>query len=576
MIIHIKNTYEDGKTRDIARGMVNERTFMNWPFLQEGLVVAVSDLMFKYEKFMVTPGSPAKVISTPHGSNHWKSKTDDTFYDFATLASVQGAALNISRQRQLHANTVAQLEEDPGGRLTTADLEITARCIALLNRADLDMLEYTQYNIDHCDPSKKLINDTRKVLGKPLMYKDVTFPTAPHTEVTEKHKIKYSEVVRKNVRKLEACVEEMTSSEISNDQKNLIKALYEGVVRSLHNSPDSTSLSDLSHLRGLVDLEKVVVITSYGEVGPWGSSRTRWEMEARPSHWYPSHCYDSNKKVFNQEVKLIHDLEPIEVSDSEAQKFKVGAAPDTRPYIQSQACPDHLAHRDSNRENIPPFMTSPINAGVTPRSLSDEMGVPTVRLHGDAKARAAEKGISKVLVSLSHSETVAIAIAQTDIIYTEPELFRGYNPNKVFNQEVELIHDQPIEVSDSEAQKFKLQYGDKCDIWAGESGQWFAKFKKGACVFVPKTFKFSRTVAGQILTGHYRIPDNIIAQTNHSTLWVLVSSAIEAPKLNLPLHKNDYLFSFLFARNVKVSNIHFPVELDDLPSRVHVQGLPQR
>lgn len=41
------------------------------------------------------------------------------------------------------------------------------------------------------------------------------------------------------------------------------------------------SLSKLSHLRGLVDLDKVVVITGSGEVGPWGSSRTRWEMEAR-------------------------------------------------------------------------------------------------------------------------------------------------------------------------------------------------------------------------------------------------------------------------------------------------------
>ena len=29
-----------------------------------------------------------------------------------------------------------------------------------------------------------------------------------------------------------------------------------------------------------VDLEKVIVITGFGEVGPWGSSRTRWEMEA--------------------------------------------------------------------------------------------------------------------------------------------------------------------------------------------------------------------------------------------------------------------------------------------------------
>ena len=36
----------------------------------------------------------------------------------------------------------------------------------------------------------------------------------------------------------------------------------------------------LSHLRGVLDLEKVVVITGFGEVGPFGGSRTRWEMEA--------------------------------------------------------------------------------------------------------------------------------------------------------------------------------------------------------------------------------------------------------------------------------------------------------
>ena len=183
------------------------------------------------------------------------------------------------------------------GRLTTVDREITARCIALLNRADPDMLQFMQYNINQCDASKgetyrlakefgqKLIDNTREVIGKPPMYKDgalsqhlgflcssliffffqVTFPTAPHTEVTEKGEIKYSEVVRENVRKLEAYVEEMASGdtvsgtvniqkvqddvlklwsvvkalpEISSDQKNRIKSLYEGVVRSLNN-PDS-------------------------------------------------------------------------------------------------------------------------------------------------------------------------------------------------------------------------------------------------------------------------------------------------------------------------------------------------
>lgn len=97
----------------------------------------------------------------------------------------------------------------------------------------------------------------------------VTFPTAPHTEVTAQGEIKYSEVVRENVRKLEAYVEEMASGdtnaaptniqkiqddvlklwnvvksqpEISDDQKNRIKALYESVVRSLRKRPESRSL----------------------------------------------------------------------------------------------------------------------------------------------------------------------------------------------------------------------------------------------------------------------------------------------------------------------------------------------
>ena len=70
------------------------------------------------------------------------------------------------------------------GRLTTVDREITARCIALLNRADPDMLQFMQYNINQCDASKgetyrlvkefgqRLIDNTREVIRKPPMYKD--------------------------------------------------------------------------------------------------------------------------------------------------------------------------------------------------------------------------------------------------------------------------------------------------------------------------------------------------------------------------------------------------------------------
>jgi 5'-3' exoribonuclease 1 len=85
MVVHIENPYEDSKTEDIAKEMVGKRTFTGWPFLQEGLVVAVSDSLFKYEKMAVIPGAPPKVISNPHahhGLGHWKMKAEriESFY----------------------------------------------------------------------------------------------------------------------------------------------------------------------------------------------------------------------------------------------------------------------------------------------------------------------------------------------------------------------------------------------------------------------------------------------------------------------------------------------------------------
>ncbi|KAI9505404.1 acyl transferase domain-containing protein [Coemansia spiralis] len=40
------------------------------------------------------------------------------------------------------------------------------------------------------------------------------------------------------------------------------------------------NLEHLHHLQGMVNLDKVVVVTGYGEVGPYGHAETRWEMEA--------------------------------------------------------------------------------------------------------------------------------------------------------------------------------------------------------------------------------------------------------------------------------------------------------
>jgi len=138
------------------------------------------------------------------------------------------------------------------------------------------------------------------------------------------------------------------------------------------------------NLKGMVDLEKVVVVTGFSEVGPWGNSRTRWEMEAYGqfslegcvemawimgliknhngplkgksySGWvdaktgepvddkdikskYEKHIlahsgirliepelfngYDPKKKQLLQEVQIEEDLDPFEASKETAEEFK--------------------------------------------------------------------------------------------------------------------------------------------------------------------------------------------------------------------------------------------------------------
>lgn len=68
------------------------------------------------------------------------------------------------------------------GRISTVDRDITARCIAIINRADDTLLEY----VDHCDPSRgkmyrlrkefcqNLIENCREALGRPPLYNDGT------------------------------------------------------------------------------------------------------------------------------------------------------------------------------------------------------------------------------------------------------------------------------------------------------------------------------------------------------------------------------------------------------------------
>jgi fatty acid synthase subunit alpha len=70
-------------------------------------------------------------------------------------------------------------------------------------------------------------------------------------------------------------------TQISSDQSMMIDPranLKLDFPKLLDYNTEIQPLSD--ELKGMVDLENVVVITGFAEVGPYGNSRTRWEMEA--------------------------------------------------------------------------------------------------------------------------------------------------------------------------------------------------------------------------------------------------------------------------------------------------------
>ncbi|KAJ2025766.1 fatty acid synthase alpha subunit Lsd1 [Coemansia sp. S85] len=145
-------------------------------------------------------------------------------------------------------------------------------------------------------------------------------------------------------------------------------------------------LEHLRHLQGMVNLDKVVVVTGYGEVGPYGNAETRWEMEAYGEFslegcielawimglikhfngtlkatgavyvgWVDAkteepirdvdvkpryeefilahtgirliepelvHGYDPNKRTLLREIQIEHDMEPFEATAGDAATFK--------------------------------------------------------------------------------------------------------------------------------------------------------------------------------------------------------------------------------------------------------------
>eukprot|EP01113_Clastostelium_recurvatum_P021328 TRINITY_DN2525_c0_g1_i1.p1 TRINITY_DN2525_c0_g1~~TRINITY_DN2525_c0_g1_i1.p1 ORF type:complete len:1737 (+),score=426.62 TRINITY_DN2525_c0_g1_i1:1-5211(+) len=196
--------------------------------------------------------------------NRWESEGWQNFL------SLTGAVIGWTRGTGLMSgnNMVAQGIEARGVR-TFSQVEMSFALLGLLSR---EMVLAAQKAPLWADLSghMKLLKDLKSVVDQ--LRADIMLESRVRSAVAADARAETSMMKDRKDKGLKAAA-------TNNGGDVHPKANFEFSFPSL---PDPDRLSSLrSRLEGMVDLEKVVVIVGMGEVGPWGNSRTRWEMEAR-------------------------------------------------------------------------------------------------------------------------------------------------------------------------------------------------------------------------------------------------------------------------------------------------------
>ena len=96
--------------KDIAADLVNRRVQIKWPYLQEALVVGVSDAK---ERLVAMPGKPNEFASKPHGSAEWGAELQKVTREYLEKYGVSAGRSNIA----LHCRACEGLVRHPDGSL---------------------------------------------------------------------------------------------------------------------------------------------------------------------------------------------------------------------------------------------------------------------------------------------------------------------------------------------------------------------------------------------------------------------------------------------------------------------------
>lgn len=97
MVVTIDHVYEGYKSEELAKLMVGQKTYTGYPYLQEALVVAISDDLFRYE-LENGPGGVKRVRSIPHSQAEimgWRRNADRIEHTYSKRLGVMVGGVEV-------------------------------------------------------------------------------------------------------------------------------------------------------------------------------------------------------------------------------------------------------------------------------------------------------------------------------------------------------------------------------------------------------------------------------------------------------------------------------------------------
>ncbi|GLB05872.1 putative PKS/NRPS-like protein biosynthetic cluster [Aspergillus tubingensis] len=185
---------------------------------------------------------------------------------WSTYATICGAVMGWTRGTGLmHSSDMIAAEMEKLGVITFSRAEMAFNILALLSPAITALAEETPVYADltggfgamwnlkeHIAASRKAVAENLR-LGVVLAEEEIHHEAALHGQQANSH---------------------AQEPEVRNKRANL-NIGFPSIARQ------EDMMARLPDLQGMIDLSQTVVIVGFSELGPWGSSRTRWEMESQ-------------------------------------------------------------------------------------------------------------------------------------------------------------------------------------------------------------------------------------------------------------------------------------------------------